>query len=149
MTAGWRLLCIIIKHRRIYPFIALGGASKLLPLCTAVCRVTMNCRATARIINQKKILQRAHLTTKQKFTALLMTVFGYDVQPPRFQRLRISKPALSIGSLAICHAWADTVRGRHEIMFPEHYHFIAVNDGVDSTQGDTRVHPFRNIINEW
>ena len=36
-----------------------------------------------------------------------------------------------------------------EIMFPEHdIHFIAVNDGVDSTQGDNEFTPFRNIINE-
>ena len=34
-----------------------------------------------------------------------------------------------------------------EIMFPEHdVHFIAVNDGVDSTQGDNEFTPFRNII---
>ena len=34
-----------------------------------------------------------------------------------------------------------------EIMFPEHdIHFIAVNDGVDSTQGDNEFMPFRNII---
>ena len=41
--------------------------------------------------------------------------------------------------------------GMHtEIMFPEHdIHFIAVNDGVDSTQGDNEFTPFRNIINEW
>lgn len=37
-----------------------------------------------------------------------------------------------------------------EIMFPEHdVHFIAVNNGVDSTQGDNEFTPFRNIINEW
>ena len=36
-----------------------------------------------------------------------------------------------------------------EIMFPEHdIHFIAVNDGVDSTQGDNEFTPFRNIIND-
>ena len=35
-------------------------------------------------------------------------------------------------------------------MFPEHdVHFIAVNDGVDSKQGDNEFTPFRNIINEW
>ena len=36
-----------------------------------------------------------------------------------------------------------------EIMFPEHdVHFIAVNDGVDSKQGDNEFTPFRNIINQ-
>ena len=35
-----------------------------------------------------------------------------------------------------------------EIIFPDHdIHFIAVNDGVDSTQGDNEFTPFRNIIN--
>lgn len=34
-----------------------------------------------------------------------------------------------------------------EIIFPDHdIHFIAVNDGVDSTQGDNEFTPFRNII---
>ena len=34
--------------------------------------------------------------------------------------------------------------------FPEHnVHFIAVNDGVDSEQGDDDFAPFRNIMNEW
>ena len=37
-----------------------------------------------------------------------------------------------------------------EIIFPDHdIHFIAVNDGVDSTQGDNEFTPLRNIINEW
>ncbi|MEG2659455.1 MAG: recombinase family protein [Oscillospiraceae bacterium] len=34
--------------------------------------------------------------------------------------------------------------------FPNHnIHFIAVNDGVDSEQGDNEFAPFRNIMNEW
>lgn len=37
-----------------------------------------------------------------------------------------------------------------ELMFPErNIRFIAVNDGVDSFQGDNDFTPFRNIINEW
>ena len=37
-----------------------------------------------------------------------------------------------------------------EIYFPEKsVRFIAINDGVDSTQGDNEFTPFRNIINEW
>lgn len=38
---------------------------------------------------------------------------------------------------------ADVEAGKIDI------HFIAVNDGVDSTQGDNEFTPFRNIINEW
>lgn len=37
-----------------------------------------------------------------------------------------------------------------EIIFPEKdIHFIAINDGVDSTFGTDDFTPFRNIINEW
>lgn len=37
-----------------------------------------------------------------------------------------------------------------EVMFPNYnIHFIAVNDGVDSEDGDNEFTPFRNIINEW
>ena len=37
-----------------------------------------------------------------------------------------------------------------EIAFPQHnVRFIAVNDGVDSSQGEDDFTPFRNIMNEW
>lgn len=37
-----------------------------------------------------------------------------------------------------------------EVFFPEKsVRFIAINDGVDSNQGDNEFTPFRNIINEW
>ena len=37
-----------------------------------------------------------------------------------------------------------------EIIFPEHdTRFIAVNDNVDSDDGDNEFAPFRNILNEW
>ena len=37
-----------------------------------------------------------------------------------------------------------------EIFFPQHnVRFIAVNDGVDSIQGEDNFTPFRNIMNEW
>ncbi len=37
-----------------------------------------------------------------------------------------------------------------ETVFPMHnVRFIAVNDGVDSAQGDDDFTPFRNIMNEW
>jgi site-specific DNA recombinase len=37
-----------------------------------------------------------------------------------------------------------------EVMFREHnVRFIALNDGVDTAQGDNDFTPFRNIMNEW
>ena len=34
--------------------------------------------------------------------------------------------------------------------FPEHdIRFMAINDGVDSAQGENEFAPFRNIMNEW
>lgn len=37
-----------------------------------------------------------------------------------------------------------------EVLFKEQkIHFIAVNDGVDTSKGDDDFTPFRNIINEW
>lgn len=37
-----------------------------------------------------------------------------------------------------------------EIFFPMHdVRFIAINDGVDSANGDNEFAPFKNIINEW
>jgi len=37
-----------------------------------------------------------------------------------------------------------------DIVFPEHnVHFIAVNDGVDSTRGENEFTAIRNVFNEW
>ena len=77
------------------------------------------------IINQKKILQRYALD------------HGYKNYRFYIDMSRLGRYYLQVGMYT-------------EIMFPEHdIHFIAVNDGVDSTQGDNEFTPFRNIINEW
>jgi DNA invertase Pin-like site-specific DNA recombinase len=37
-----------------------------------------------------------------------------------------------------------------EVLFSDMgVHFVAINDGVDSAQGENEFTPFRNIINEW
>ena len=37
-----------------------------------------------------------------------------------------------------------------EVVFPSHdVRFIAINDGIDSTDGENEFAPFKNIINEW
>ena len=108
------------------------------------------------IINQKKILQRYALDHGYKNYRFYIDdgISGTTFNRPGFQQMiadieaglvkrvikdmsRLGRDYLQVGMYT-------------EIMFPEHdIHFIAVNDGVDSTQGDNEFTPFRNIINEW
>lgn len=109
------------------------------------------------IINQKKILQKYALDHGWKNIRFYIDdgISGTTFNRPGFQEMiadieagivkrviikdmsRLSRDYLQVGMYT-------------EIMFPEHdVHFIAVNDGVDSKQGDNEFTPFRNIINEW
>ena len=109
------------------------------------------------IINQKKILQKYALDHGWKNIRFYIDdgISGTTFNRPGFQEMiadieagivkrviikdmsRLGRDYLQVGMYA-------------EIMFPEHdVHFIAVNDGVDSKQGDNEFTPFRNIINEW
>lgn len=109
------------------------------------------------IINQKKILSKyaaEHGYTNTKFY-IDDGISGTTFNRPGFQSMIADIEAGLVKRVII----KDMSRfGRDylqvgmytEIMFPEHdVHFIAVNDGVDSTQGDNEFTPFRNIINEW
>ena len=109
------------------------------------------------IINQKKILQKyalEHGWTNYRFY-IDDGISGTTFNRPGFQEMIADIEAGVVKRVII----KDMSRfGRDylqvgmytEIMFPEHdVHFIAVNDGVDSTQGDNEFTPFRNIINEW
>lgn len=109
------------------------------------------------IINQKKILKKyaaEHGYTNIKFY-IDDGISGTTFNRPGFQAMIADIEAGLVKRVII----KDMSRfGRDylqvgmytEIMFPEHdIHFIAVNDGVDSTQGDNEFTPFRNIINEW
>ena len=109
------------------------------------------------IINQKKILQKYAL--ERGYTNFRFYIddgiSGTTFNRPGFQQMIADVEAGIVKRVII----KDMSRfGRDylqvgmytEIMFPEHdVHFIAVNDGVDSTQGDNEFTPFRNIINEW
>ena len=109
------------------------------------------------IINQKKILQRYALDHGYKNYRFYIDdgISGTTFNRPGFQQMIADIEAGLVKRVII----KDMSRlGRDylqvgmytEIMFPEHdIHFIAVNDGVDSTQGDNEFTPFRNIINEW
>ena len=109
------------------------------------------------IVNQKKILEkyaREHGYSNFKFY-VDDGISGTTFNRPGFQQMIADIEAGLVKRVII----KDMSRfGRDylqvgmytEIMFPEHdIHFIAVNDGVDSTQGDNEFMPFRNIINEW
>lgn len=109
------------------------------------------------IINQKKILQKyalEHGYTNFRFY-IDDGISGTTFNRPGFQEMIADVEAGIVKRVII----KDMSRfGRDylqvgmytEIMFPEHdVHFIAVNDGVDSTKGDNEFTPFRNIINEW
>ena len=109
------------------------------------------------IINQKKILQKYALDHGWKNIRFYIDdgISGTTFNRPRFQEMIADIEAGIVKRVII----KDMSRlGRDylqvgmytEIMFPEHdVHFIAVNDGVDSKQGDNEFTPFRNIINEW
>ena len=109
------------------------------------------------IINQKKILQKYALDHGWKNIRFYIDdgISGTTFNRPGFQEMIANIEAGIVKRVII----KDMSRlGRDylqvgtytEIMFPEHdVHFIAVNDGVDSKQGDNEFTPFRNIINEW
>lgn len=109
------------------------------------------------IINQKKILQKYALDHGWKNIRFYIDdgISGITFNRPGFQEMIADIEAGIVKRVII----KDMSRlGRDylqvgmytEIMFPEHdVHFIAVNDGVDSKQGDNEFTPFRNIINEW
>lgn len=109
------------------------------------------------IINQKKILQKYALDHGWKNIRFYINdgISGTTFNRPGFQEMIADIEAGIVKRVII----KDMSRlGRDylqvgmytEIMFPEHdVHFIAVNDGVDSKQGDNEFTPFRNIINEW
>ena len=114
-------------------------------------------RESNSISNQKKILQRYALDHGYKNYRFYIDdgISGTTFNRPGFQQMIADIEAGLVNRVII----KDMSRlGRDylqvgmytEIMFPEHdIHFIAVNDGVDSTQGDNEFTPFRNIINEW
>ena len=109
------------------------------------------------IINQKKILQKYALDHGWKNIRFYIDdgISGTTFNRPGFQEMIADIEAGIVKRVIIknmSRLGRDYLQvGMYtEIMFPEHdVHFIAVNDGVDSKQGDNEFTPFRNIINEW
>ncbi|MGL5435468.1 MAG: DUF4368 domain-containing protein [Lachnospiraceae bacterium] len=109
------------------------------------------------IVNQKKILKKYALDHGYTNCQFYIDdgISGTTFNRPGFQSMIADMEAGKVKRIIV----KDMSRlGRDylqvgmytEIMFPEYdVHFIAVSDGVDSTQGDNEFTPFRNIINEW
>ncbi|MBT9669100.1 recombinase, partial [Roseburia hominis] len=80
---------------------------------------------------------------------------GANFQRPGFQAMLADIEAGKVGTVIV----KDMSRlGRNylqvgmytEMIFPQKgVRFIAINDGVDSAQGDNDFAPLRNIFNEW
>lgn len=109
------------------------------------------------IMNQKKMLSKYASDHNLRKTTFYIDdgVSGTTFNRKGFQAMITDIEAGIVGTVVV----KDMSRfGRDylqvgmytDIMFPEHnIHFIAINDGVDSEQGDNEFTPFRNIINEW
>ena len=109
------------------------------------------------ISNQKRILET--YAKQNGFTNLCWyTDDGYsgaNFQRPGFQAMLADIEAGKVGTVIV----KDMSRlGRNylqvgmytEMIFPQKgVRFIAINDGVDSAQGDNDFAPLRNIFNEW
>ena len=109
------------------------------------------------ISNQKRILEA--YAKQNGFTNLRWyTDDGYsgaNFQRPGFQAMLADIEAGKVGTVIV----KDMSRlGRNylqvgmytEMIFPQKgVRFIAINDGVDSAQGDNGFAPLRNIFNEW
>ena len=109
------------------------------------------------ISNQKRILES--YAKQNGFTNLQWyTDDGYsgaNFQSPGFQAMLADIEAGKVGTVIV----KDMSRlGRNylqvgmytDMIFPQRgVRFIAINDGVDSAQGDNDFAPLRNIFNEW
>ena len=109
------------------------------------------------ISNQKRILEA--FAKQNGFTNLRWyTDDGYsgaNFQRPGFQTMLADIEAGKVGTVIV----KDMSRlGRNylqvgmytEMIFPQkNVRFIAINDGVDSAQGENDFAPLRNIFNEW
>ena len=109
------------------------------------------------IQNQKKILQKAAKEKGYADTLFFVDdgITGTTMKRPGFQKMITAIEAGYISAVFV----KDLSRlGRNyievgkltEMIFPQKgVRFIAINDGVDSAQGDNDFAPLRNIFNEW
>ena len=114
-------------------------------------------RESNSISNQKAMLEE--FAARQGFTNIVHFtddgISGTCFQRPGFQSMLADIEAGKVATVIV----KDMSRlGRNylqvgmyiEMIFPQKgVRFIAINDGVDSAQGDNDFAPLRNIFNEW
>lgn len=109
------------------------------------------------IQNQKKLLQKAakeYGFTKTKFF-VDDGISGTTFNRPGFQEMMKGVENGTVGVIMVkdmSRFGRDYLKvGEYtEIFLPEHgVRFIALNDSVDSAEGDNDFTPFRNIMNQW
>ena len=107
--------------------------------------------------NQRKLLKKIATDYGYKRTEFFVDdgYTGTNFKRPDFQRM---EQAIKDGLICAVFVKDLSRLGRDYLMcghYTEHFfpdydvRFIAVNDNVDSDEGEDEFMPFRNIINEW
>jgi len=107
--------------------------------------------------NQKKLLQKIANDYGYKKTEFFVDdgISGTTFKRPDFQRMERAIEQGIVGAVFVkdlSRLGRDYLKCGHytEHFFPEHdIRFVAVNDNVDTCDGEDEFMPFRNIINEW
>ena len=107
--------------------------------------------------NQKKLLKKIANDYGYKKTEFFVDdgISGTTFKRPDFQRMEQAIEAGLIGAVFVkdlSRLGRDYLKCGHytEHFFPDHdVRFVAVNDNVDTLEGEDEFMPFRNIMNEW
>ncbi len=111
------------------------------------------------ISNQKRILE-TYAKSRTAFPICAgtrtMVILGRTFQRPGFQAMLADIEAGKVGTVIVkdmSRLGGETISKWEcipEMIFPQRgVRFIAINDGVDSAQGDNDFTPLRNLFNEW
>ena len=109
------------------------------------------------IATQKSLLQKAANDYGYKKTKFFVDdgISGTTFKRPAFHEMEAGIETGKISAVFVkdmSRLGRDYLKVGHytDYFFPEHdVHFVAVNDGVYSKEGDNEFAPFRNIMNEW
>jgi len=109
------------------------------------------------ISNQKKLLKKIATEYGYKKIEFFVDdgISGTTFKRPAFQRMERMIEAGLVGAVFVkdlSRLGRDYLKCGHytEHFFPQYdVRFVAVNDGVDTLEGEDEFMPFRNIMNEW